>query len=187
MSCHHQTKKARVEKILDRNLLSAETYPCRLSLQILHPQQNSSYLVWSYSAIGLLVIFSNNMAKKVVVDVVDANDIEVVSVEGPSHFSFRIAKMPRTVRFSLVILSSLVLSSGLLTVFSLQTAGHLAGISKHLEEWWEIVGLILWRATELGLAWVFGFDSAFCLSSDTVNTGTLVADKQLHTHRLGCS
>ena len=122
------------------------------------------------------MVYSNNMAKKVVVDVVDANDVEVISVEEPSYFSSQVSKMPRTIRFSLVLFSSLVLSSGLLTVFSLQTAGHLAGISKHLEEWWEIVGLILWRATELGLAWVFGFDSTFCLS-DPVDTGTLVADK----------
>lgn len=100
------------------------------------------------------------MAKKVIVDVVDANGVDVVDIEERSYFSSRVSKIPRTIRFSLVILSSLVLSSGLLTVFSLQTAGHLAGISKHLEEWWEIAGLILWRATELGLAWVFGFDSA---------------------------
>jgi hypothetical protein len=100
------------------------------------------------------------MGKKVVVDVVNSNDVEVVKIEGPSYFTSRVSKIPRTIRFSLVILSSLVLSSVLLTVFSLQTAGHLAGISKHLEEWWEITGLILWRATELGLAWVFGFDSA---------------------------
>ncbi|GAM39264.1 hypothetical protein TCE0_034f10666 [Talaromyces pinophilus] len=99
------------------------------------------------------------MGKKVVVDVVNSNDVEVVKIEGPSYFTSRVSKIPRTIRFSLVILSSLVLSSVLLTVFSLQTAGHLAGISKHLEEWWEITGLILWRATELGLAWVFGFDS----------------------------
>lgn len=104
------------------------------------------------------------MAKKVVVDVVDSNDVEGVKIEEPSYFSSRLLKIPRTVRFSLVILSSLVLSSVFLTVFSLQTAGHLAGISKHLEEWWEIAGLILWRATELGLAWVFGFDSACKLS-----------------------
>ncbi|EED19948.1 conserved hypothetical protein [Talaromyces stipitatus ATCC 10500] len=93
------------------------------------------------------------MAKKVVV--VDEVDTDV---ETRSYPRSRIAKIPRSVRFLLVILSSLLLSSSLLTVFSLQTAGHLAGISKHLEEWWEIAGLILWRATELGLAWVFGFD-----------------------------
>ncbi|EEA27491.1 hypothetical protein TMatcc_004211 [Talaromyces marneffei ATCC 18224] len=93
------------------------------------------------------------MAKKV-----DTNDVDV-EVEELSYLAALVSKLPRAVRFALVISSSLVLSSVLLTVFSLQTAGHLAGISKHLEEWWEIAGLILWRATELGLAWVFGFDS----------------------------
>lgn len=103
------------------------------------------------------------MAKKV-----DTNDVDV-EVEELSYLAALVSKLPRAVRFALVISSSLVLSSVLLTVFSLQTAGHLAGISKHLEEWWEIAGLILWRATELGLAWVFGFDSRCNLSRPIIS------------------
>lgn len=85
-------------------------------------------------------------------------------VEIPSSSRSRIARIPRSARYVLVVASSLFLSSSLLTVFSLQTAGHLAGVSRHLEEWWEIGGLILWRATELGLAWVFGFDGMYISS-----------------------
>jgi hypothetical protein len=79
-------------------------------------------------------------------------------VKRSSHHPSRVANLPRSARYLLVVFSSLFLSSSLLTVFSSHTAGHLAGVSKHLEEWWEIGGLILWRATELAFAWIFGFD-----------------------------
>ncbi|KAH8692709.1 hypothetical protein BGW36DRAFT_385016 [Talaromyces proteolyticus] len=70
----------------------------------------------------------------------------------------RIERVPRLGRYLLLVLGSLFLSSTLLTISTPQTAGHLAGVSKHLEEWWEVGGLIAWRALELGLVWVFGFD-----------------------------
>lgn len=81
-----------------------------------------------------------------------------VEIEGQSHYYSRVAKLPPSARYLLVVFGSLFLSSSLLTVFSSQTAGQLAGVSRHLEEWWGIGGLILWRATELGLAWILGFD-----------------------------
>lgn len=62
-------------------------------------------------------------------------------------------------RFSLVVLSSLVVSSVLFTLTSSVTVGDLGLVSKHLEEWWEVGGLVAWRAVEVGLAWVFGLDS----------------------------
>ncbi|KAJ5773996.1 hypothetical protein N7457_008892 [Penicillium paradoxum] len=61
-------------------------------------------------------------------------------------------------RFILVVLSSLVVSSILFTFTSNLTVGDLGPISKHLEEWWEVGGLIGWRAVEVGLAWALGFD-----------------------------
>lgn len=85
-------------------------------------------------------------------------------IERSLDFRSRIARIPRSARYLLVVLSSFVLSSSLLTVFSSQTAGHLAGVSKHLEEWWEVGGLVLWRATELGLTWIVGFDGEHNLS-----------------------
>jgi hypothetical protein len=41
------------------------------------------------------------------------------------------------------------------------TAADLGPISKHLEEWWEAGGLIGWKAIEVGLAWVLGFDGQY--------------------------
>jgi hypothetical protein len=55
-------------------------------------------------------------------------------------------------------LSSLIVSSILFTLTSSLTLGDLGPISKHLEEWWEVGVLIGWRAVEVGVAWVLGFD-----------------------------
>ncbi|CAG7917464.1 unnamed protein product [Penicillium olsonii] len=69
-----------------------------------------------------------------------------------------LASIPSPARFALVVLSSLVLSSGLFTLTSSFTVGDLGPISRHLEEWWEVGGLIGWRAIEVGLTWVLGYD-----------------------------
>lgn len=73
----------------------------------------------------------------------------------------RLACIPSPARFILVVLSSLTLSSVLFTLTSTLTVGDLGPISKHLEEWWEVGGLIAWRAVEVGLAWVLGFDGKY--------------------------
>ncbi|KAJ5960427.1 uncharacterized protein N7479_007577 [Penicillium vulpinum] len=70
----------------------------------------------------------------------------------------RLACIPSAARFTIVVLSSLIVSSVLFTFSSTLTVGDLGPISKHLEEWWEVGGLIGWRALEVGLAWVLGFD-----------------------------
>ncbi|KAJ5795557.1 uncharacterized protein N7518_004097 [Penicillium psychrosexuale] len=70
----------------------------------------------------------------------------------------RLACIPSPARFILVVLSSLTLSSVFFTLTSTLTVGDLGPISKHLEEWWEVGGLIAWRAVEVGLAWALGFD-----------------------------
>lgn len=76
----------------------------------------------------------------------------------------RLACIPSLARFLLVVLSSLIVSSVLFTLTSTLTVGDLGPISKHLEEWWEVGGLIAWRAVEVGLAWVLGFDGKYQLA-----------------------
>ncbi|KAJ5760899.1 hypothetical protein N7520_008055 [Penicillium odoratum] len=71
----------------------------------------------------------------------------------------RLARIPSPARFSLVVLSSLFLSSVSFTLISNLFVGDLSLVSKHLEEWWEVGGLVAWKAVEIGLAWVLGFDS----------------------------
>ncbi|KAL4873466.1 hypothetical protein BDV12DRAFT_182277 [Aspergillus spectabilis] len=73
-------------------------------------------------------------------------------------------QIPSAARFLLVILSSLVLSSTLFTITYPVTLGELGRVSKHLEEWWEVGGLLAWKAVEVGLAWVLGFDGRDVLS-----------------------
>lgn len=75
----------------------------------------------------------------------------------------RLACIPSLARFILVVLSSLIVSSVLFTFTSTLTVGDLGPISKHLEEWWEVGGLIAWKAVEVGLAWVLGFDGKYQL------------------------
>ncbi|KAL5357856.1 hypothetical protein BJX96DRAFT_28854 [Aspergillus floccosus] len=62
-------------------------------------------------------------------------------------------------RFAAVVFISLALSSALFTLTSRATVGELGSVSKHLEEWWEVAGLIAWKAVEVGLAWLLGFDA----------------------------
>jgi hypothetical protein len=89
------------------------------------------------------------------------NAVIAHNAAGSSHVHSRIQNLPRPARYLLLVTSSLFLSSSLLTLISPQNAGNLAGVSKHLEEWWEASGLIAWRAVDLGLAWVVRFDGAF--------------------------
>jgi len=88
-----------------------------------------------------------------------ANDATTAPQQPPS----RLTRIPSPVRFVLVVFSSLALSSALFTLASDITAGDLAPVSKHLETWWEVGGLVAWRAVELGLAWIWGFDGELLL------------------------
>ncbi|KAJ5293797.1 hypothetical protein PENANT_c002G08385 [Penicillium antarcticum] len=81
-----------------------------------------------------------------------ARDPKVAAKSSP------LMRIPSPARFILVVLSSLIVSSILFTLTSSLTLGDLGPISKHLEEWWEVGVLIGWRAVEVGVAWVLGFD-----------------------------
>ncbi|RHZ48638.1 uncharacterized protein CDV56_103783 [Aspergillus thermomutatus] len=70
----------------------------------------------------------------------------------------QLRRVPSPVRFLLVVFNSLLLSSVLFTMTSSVTLGELGRVSKHLEGWWEVGGLMLWKAVEVGLAWILGFD-----------------------------
>ncbi|KAL4979235.1 hypothetical protein BDW66DRAFT_127924 [Aspergillus desertorum] len=69
-----------------------------------------------------------------------------------------VERIPPLARFSLVIISSLALSSTLFTLTSPITLGELGRVSRHLEEWWEVGGLMAWKAVEVALAWALEFD-----------------------------
>lgn len=71
----------------------------------------------------------------------------------------RLERVPPPVRYALVVLSSLYLSSALFTLSS-HITGELARVSKHFEAWWQVGGLVAWRAVEVGLMWILGFNGS---------------------------
>lgn len=101
-----------------------------------------------------------NTSDRDVLQQADVSSSDNSNASGLLHVHSRIQNLPRPARYLLLVVSSFLLSSSLLTLISSQNFGDLAGVSKHLEEWWEAGGLIAWRAVDLGLAWVVGFDGA---------------------------
>jgi hypothetical protein len=63
-----------------------------------------------------------------------------------------------------VVLSSLALSSGLFFLTSGIHLDELRTVSKPLNSPWEIGSLLVWRAVEVGLAWLLGYDGRDVLS-----------------------
>ena len=68
------------------------------------------------------------------------------------------AQIPSPVMFLLVVLSSLGISSGLLALTSPLHHDELRTVGKQLDSVWEVGGLVAWRAVEIGLAWLSGYD-----------------------------
>lgn len=75
----------------------------------------------------------------------------------------KVSRIPAILRFPLIVLLSLTISSALHSGVKEITAGDLASVSKRVETWPEISALIGWRGVELGLAWVLGYDSKLIL------------------------
>ncbi|PMD36510.1 hypothetical protein L207DRAFT_586215 [Hyaloscypha variabilis F] len=69
----------------------------------------------------------------------------------------RPSKIPRPLRFPLVVLLSLTLSSLLYSFASSQTA-DLARVSRSLDQWWQVGALVGWRTFELSLGWYGDYD-----------------------------
>lgn len=68
------------------------------------------------------------------------------------------SSLPGSLRFPLLVILSLTLSASLYTFAADFSVGELAGISRSLNEWWEVVGLLGWRTTELGIGWWGEYD-----------------------------
>jgi hypothetical protein len=64
---------------------------------------------------------------------------ESPSVNGPA------SKLPVPLRFPLVVVLNLFLSALLYTLTAEYTAGEYASVSRRLNEWYEVAGLIAWR------------------------------------------
>ncbi|KAA6407937.1 MAG: hypothetical protein FRX48_08288 [Lasallia pustulata] len=66
--------------------------------------------------------------------------------------------LPAALRFPLLVLFSLTLSSIFYTLSSAFTAGDLSSVSRSLNEWWEVAGLVAWKTTELAIGWWGEYD-----------------------------
>ncbi|KAI9369103.1 hypothetical protein BJX61DRAFT_536717 [Aspergillus egyptiacus] len=96
--------------------------------------------------------------KEAVVSTSPKKSYAEVAKEPPPPQKSLVEQIPSPARFLLVIIGSLALSSTLFTVTSPVTLGELGRVSRHLEQWWEVGGLMVWKAAEVGLAWLMGFD-----------------------------
>ena len=72
----------------------------------------------------------------------------------PSYSS----KIPAPLRFPLLVLISLTSSSGLYSLASAFTAGDLSSVSKRLDDWGVIIGLLGWKAAQLAVGWWGDYD-----------------------------
>lgn len=70
------------------------------------------------------------------------------------------SKIPEFLLFPTLVVLSLTISSALYSVASVFTAGDLSSVSRSLDDWWEVVGLIGWRIVVLAYGWWGEYDSA---------------------------
>ena len=69
------------------------------------------------------------------------------------------ARISEAMRFPLLVGLSMATSSILYAASSSFTSGDLSTVSAHRDQWWEVAGLLGWRATELAVGWYGGYDS----------------------------
>lgn len=69
------------------------------------------------------------------------------------------SKVPEFLLFPALVVLSLTLSSALYSVASVLTVGDLSSVSRSLDDWWEVAGLIGWRILTLAVGWWGEFDS----------------------------
>lgn len=78
----------------------------------------------------------------------------------PVHVSVKEPEstFPGTLHFPALVVLSLTLSATLYTVASSFTAGDLSSVSRRLDDWWEVAGLIGWKTAQLAVGWWGGYD-----------------------------
>jgi hypothetical protein len=77
------------------------------------------------------------------------------------------SKLPSSLRFPLVVISNLALSAFFYAISSEFAAGDLSSVSRSINEWWEIGGLLLAKTAELAVGWWGQYDGrSFGVGSD---------------------
>lgn len=68
-------------------------------------------------------------------------------------------KLPSQLRFPLVVITDLALSALLRSFIADFAAGDLSSVSRSVNEWWQVAGLLLARTLEIALGWYGQYDS----------------------------
>ncbi len=71
----------------------------------------------------------------------------------------RASKLPKAIRFPLVVTLSMTLSSLFYSWASEYIHGDLARVSRSLNEPWQVCAIVAWKVLELGLGWYGRYDS----------------------------
>lgn len=87
-----------------------------------------------------------------------ANGAIAVEVPNPPTPGF-VGRIPVLLRFPALVLLSLTLSAVSYSVSSELMVGDLSSVSRSLNEWWQIGGLLGCKILELGAGWWFEYDS----------------------------
>ena len=69
------------------------------------------------------------------------------------------SKIPAPLRFPILVLLSLTLSAFLYSFTSEFTAGDLSSVSRSVNDWWEVTGLLGVKTLELAVGWWGQYDS----------------------------
>ena len=72
-----------------------------------------------------------------------------------------VSKIPAPIRFPLLVLLNMSMSTLLYTISAEFTAGDLANVSRTVNAWPEIFGLVACKIVELGISWFSGFDGRY--------------------------
>lgn len=68
-------------------------------------------------------------------------------------------KLPSQLRFPLVVITNLALSALAFSFTSEYAAGDLSSVSRSINEWWQVIGLLLAKTLEIAVGWWGQYDS----------------------------
>ena len=66
--------------------------------------------------------------------------------------------VPPSLRFPIAVLLNLTLSAALYSITSDFRAGDLSSVSRSINQWWEVMGLLGGKVAELAIGWYGDFD-----------------------------
>ena len=66
--------------------------------------------------------------------------------------------VPHSLRFPIAVLLNLTLSASLYSITSDFRAGDLSSVSRSVNQWWEVIGLLGGKIAELAIGWYGDFD-----------------------------